>query len=496
MRTSTISGVTSRFLERPDTIKGSVKVEFRTYQTALIILDLFLVYLAFQVSYVLRFQAGLNFFNDSIIPDVPLYTNLMLSAVPVWIAIFAITGLYNTGNLLGGTREYALLFNATAFGMLLIISAGFLFPDSLILARGWVVLAWLLTFLFTLVGRFSSRRVIYALRRQGRFQVPGIIVGGNDEAHLLAEQFVNSETSGVRVLGYIADQALDKIDEHTRHMGKLEDLDKIVEKYGIVEIILSGSALHQEQILALFRKYGTSDEINLRMSSGLYEIITTGMRVEEVGLVPLLVVNKVRMTGVDQALKLIMDYAITIPGVLLLSPVFALLALLVRISSPGPIIYRRRVMGVNGREFDAFKFRTMRVDGDALLDSDPALMKEYLENFKIKDDPRVTPIGKLLRKTSLDELPQLLNVLRNEMSLVGPRMICPDELAKYDQWDINLLTVKPGITGLWQVRGRSDVSYEERVRMDMFYIRNWTIWLDIQLLLQTIPAVLTHRGAY
>jgi lipopolysaccharide/colanic/teichoic acid biosynthesis glycosyltransferase len=160
------------------------------------------------------------------------------------------------------------------------------------------------------------------------------------------------------------------------------------------------------------------------------------------------------------------------------------------------VIYRRRVMGVNGSMFDAFKFRTMAVNGDEILEANPALKAELAQNHKLKDDPRITRMGKLLRKTSMDELPQLVNVLRGEMSLVGPRMITQPEMEKYSRWDMNLLTVRPGITGLWQVSGRSDVSYDERVRMDMYYIRNWSIWLDLQLLLQTFPAVIKRRGAY
>jgi lipopolysaccharide/colanic/teichoic acid biosynthesis glycosyltransferase len=153
-------------------------------------------------------------------------------------------------------------------------------------------------------------------------------------------------------------------------------------------------------------------------------------------------------------------------------------------------------MGLNGRQFDAFKFRTMDVNGDAILDSHPDLKAELALNHKLKDDPRITRVGGFLRKYSLDELPQLFNVLKRDMSLVGPRMISPAEMDEYNQWGINLLTVKPGITGLWQVSGRSDVSYEERVRLDMYYIRNWTLWLDIQLLLETFPAVLNERDAY
>jgi lipopolysaccharide/colanic/teichoic acid biosynthesis glycosyltransferase len=180
----------------------------------------------------------------------------------------------------------------------------------------------------------------------------------------------------------------------------------------------------------------------------------------------------------------------------LLAPFFLAVGIAIKLESPGPVIHRRRVMGMNGKPFDAYKFRTMHTNGDEILDAHPELKAELARNHKLKNDPRITRMGKLLRKTSLDELPQLFNVLRREMSLVGPRMISPEEISEYNQWDINLLTVRPGITGLWQVSGRSDVTYEQRVRYDMHYIRNWTIWLDLQLLFQTIPAVLNRRGAY
>ena len=286
------------------------------------------------------------------------------------------------------------------------------------------------------------------------------------------------------------------IQENFSCLGHLEDLHDVIRKHRITVIILISSALSRDQVLEIFRKYGNSKDIDLRMSTGLYEIITTGLQVKEDGMVPLVVINNVRLKGTDQVLKTILDYCLAIPAAIVFFPFFLLIALLIKLDSSGPVIYLRRVMGVNGKQFDAFKFRTMRTDGDEILAAHPELMEEYKNCFKIKDDPRVTKLGKFLRKTSIDELPQIFNVLKNEMSLVGPRMICPDELEKYNQWDINLLTVKPGLTGLWQVRGRSDVSYEERVRFDMFYIRNWTIWMDLQIILQTIPTVIFRRGAY
>ncbi|HET8826174.1 MAG TPA: sugar transferase [Terriglobales bacterium] len=181
--------------------------------------------------------------------------------------------------------------------------------------------------------------------------------------------------------------------------------------------------------------------------------------------------------------------------VALFSPLFLLAALLVLLLDGRPIIFRRKCVGPRG-EFDAFKFRTMRRDADQVLQQEPALQDAFRQNFKLKSDPRVTRLGAILRKFSLDELPQLFNVLRGEMSLVGPRMITAPELEKYGEHQQLLLTVRPGITGFWQVYGRQEVSYEERVQMDVEYIRNWSLGMDLKLLCLTPWRVIRGRGAY
>jgi len=183
-------------------------------------------------------------------------------------------------------------------------------------------------------------------------------------------------------------------------------------------------------------------------------------------------------------------------GLILLAPFLAIIALIVKLDSPGPVIYRRRVLGKGGREFDAFKFRTMVVNGDEILAAHPELLAQWRREQKITNDPRITRSGHWLRKFSLDELPQLVNVLRGEMSLVGPRIIAPVELPHFGEFGPERLSVKPGLTGLWQISGRADLPYSERLRLDKAYVRNRSLWLDLKILFLTIPVTLLGKGAY
>jgi lipopolysaccharide/colanic/teichoic acid biosynthesis glycosyltransferase len=193
--------------------------------------------------------------------------------------------------------------------------------------------------------------------------------------------------------------------------------------------------------------------------------------------------------------KRLLDLAVSAPLLIMIGPLLLALAAWVRLDSPGPGFYRRRVMARGGGQFDAFKLRTMRIDGDAILAQHPERMAELQRDQKLRDDPRVTRVGLWLRRFSLDELPQLANVVRGEMSLVGPRMIIRSELSRYGDDAGELLSVKPGMTGLWQVSGRGDVQGDARARVELEYVRQRTFWLDVKLLVQTVPAVFGGRGA-
>ena len=473
-------------------------LQWRILIAVLVLSDCILLGFAFRLAYFVRFEVGIPYFQQGAFDSIPFYQRLVLILIPLWLIIYGVTGAYDRKKLLVGTQEYSTIFNSAALGTLLIIAFSFVYPNF-ILSRGWLFIAWAFVFILPTIGRFMLRRLVYVMRLRGFFLSNAIIIGANNEGISLAAQFQHRLSSGLTILGFIDKKfpVGQLVYEDLKILGNLEQIDQVVEQYKVEEIILASSAIStRDKVMEIFQKYGVSSNINVRLSSGLYEIITTGLTVQEIGSVPMFSINQVRLTGMDVFLKAMLDYCITIPGLLLISPFFLFLILAIKLDSPGPAIYRRRVMGVNGEQFDAFKFRTMYVNGDEILSQHPDLKAELEQNHKLKDDPRITKIGHFLRKTSLDELPQLLNVLKRDMSLVGPRIIAPEETKKYSKWDINLLTVHPGITGLWQVSGRSDLTYKERVNLDMYYIRNWSIWLDLQILFQTIPVVLKGTGAY
>ncbi|MBE7474413.1 MAG: sugar transferase [Anaerolineae bacterium] len=455
-----------------------------------------MVLLGFWLAYAIRFQIGFVWFYRHEVVPTDFYQNLVFLIAPAWIIVFRLFGLYDFKNLFAGTREYAKSFNASTFAMMLMIL--FIFFGETNIARAWVLLSWLLVSLGVIIGRFVLRRIVQNLRANGRFLTAALIIGANEEGLAIAEQLQANPKAGVWLAGF-ADDELGPGSEllpNVPVLGSVDTLSSLVRQHGIQEIIVASTALPREKLLQLFTAFGSEDNITIRMSSGIYELLTTGVEVQEFGNVPLLSVNKVRLTGVDMTMKSMLDLTLSIISLLVFLPIMLAIAIAIRLDSPGPIFHLRRVVGVGGKGFNAFKFRTMYVDADERLSRDPELRREFEMNHKLKNDPRVTRIGRFLRRTSLDELPQLINVLLGQMSLVGPRMITAEERARYGKFRMNLSTVKPGITGLWQVSGRSDVSYEERVMLDMNYIRNYSIWFDLFILWQTIPAVLKSRGAY
>jgi exopolysaccharide biosynthesis polyprenyl glycosylphosphotransferase len=475
----------------------SRETQYRLFLAALFVLDTLTLVAAFTLAYVVRFQTNWAFLVED--GDAGRGAHIAIAGVllPLWLLIFVLSELYNPHYLFSSTQEYKKVFNACSVAFTFVVVGTFLVPLVRV-SRGWIVVAWLAAIILVIAGRFAMRRVSYFLREHHWLIARTLIVGTDDEARAIARQLLSWHGCGADVVGFVDDFLPPgaKVEEGVTVVGPLNALPGLIQQLDVDELIVSPSAISREDILWIFQNFGTSNRVELRFSPGLFEIFTSGVRVKEIGAVPLVSMRKVRLDAIEATIKTISDYLIAIVALVLLSPLFLVVALAIKLDSPGPILYRRRVLGQGGKEFYALKFRTMYVNGDEILAKYPDLKAELAHNEKLKNDPRVTRIGQLLRKYSIDELPQLFNVLAGQMSIVGPRMITPTEAEKYGKWRWNLLTVKPGITGLWQISGRSDVSYADRIRLDMYYIRNYTVWADLRIIWRTIPVVLGGKGAY
>ncbi len=278
-------------------------------------------------------------------------------------------------------------------------------------------------------------------------------------------------------------------------LGTLDDLGMVIRSMQIDEVIIALPAhLHQQSIrtVRLCERVGAS----FKLVPDLYELSLARIDMEAVEGIPLISIKQVSLNSIQRAITRVVDVVLATVLIVGLSPIWLCIALAIRLDSPGKVIYKTTRIGLNGKPFQMYKFRTMYKGSDRLKSSLMAQNEAQGPLFKIRDDPRITPMGRFLRRRSFDETPQFFNVIRGEMSLVGPRPPLPSEVAQYEEWQKGRLAIKPGITGLWQVRGRSDLSFDEGVLMDLYYIENWSLRLYFQVLLRTIPTVLFGRGAY
>lgn len=463
---------------------------------SLFLLDGVALMVAFALAYVVRFRTNVLPFER--VPETQeFYALAGAGSAAICLALFATNHLYDVRRLFAGSREFLKVVNATTVALVLAVLINFLHAGYPV-ARGWLLTAWVLAILFVITGRLVARLLVRSLRRRGLLLTSTVIVGANEEGVALARGILSDPGSGARIVGFL-DASRPRgspVVDGLEVLGDLWCLDDLLTRGSVRQVIVASTAVSREELLDLYWNYGHDRSVDLHLSSGLVEILTTGVEVQEISRVPLVSPQRLRITGPEAVLKTTLDYTIAAAALVILAPVLLIIAVAIRLDSPGPVLHRRRVLGVSGRPFDAFKFRTMIADADQRLVDWPELRYAFEHGYKLKRDPRVTPIGSFLRRTSLDELPQLVNVLRGEMSLVGPRMIAPEESARYGRWQRNLVTVKPGITGPWQVQGRSDLPYEQRVELSMEYIRNYTLWLDVWILVRTFLVVLKGKGAY
>ncbi|MDB5080462.1 MAG: exopolysaccharide biosynthesis polyprenyl glycosylphosphotransferase [Chloroflexi bacterium] len=480
----------------------------------LMLLDAAALVINFALVFLLRFKV-FGFFYVPTGSVLRFYSELVFWITPAFIGVFAIYRLYSLRVLHGGTTEYRRVVSACTFAIMVLLIMSFFLDEKLVISRAWLLMVWVSTILTICISRFLARRVLYFLRLHGYSigLTRVLFIGANSEVQQVAEQLTGGRNHpGLEIIGFAGDRRSNgerasgpaSSWENQRKIGPAwpwpwlglpETVREIVETKNVDEVIIASTAISPQELFEVTRALTTS-RAQIRLSPSLYQILTTGLEVQEINGVPLVTISKVRITGMNAFLKRFMDIVTSLAVLLAFSPVLVGLALLIKRDSPGSIFHRRQVVGQGGKVFNAYKLRTMAVNGDAILAARPELLIELNRYGKLKDDPRITGLGRFLRKTSLDELPQLINVLLGQMSLVGPRMITYQEMNKFGRWQSNLLTVKPGLTGLWQISGRSNLSYADRVRLDMHYIKNYSLWSDLCILFQTVPVVMKGTGAY
>lgn len=431
---------------------------------------------------------------------VPLDRFLPLAAllVSVLLALFAMKGLYRQPRSAGLLDYTGIIASSTTTGVAMLIVVVFIasstqFYSRLIFALAWLVIIALLTVwrgLFIGFQRWQWTRGI------GREQV--LVVGGTGIGRQVMEGIVAQPNLGYALAGYLDDRPApptERPNGHFRHVGALEALAEILARQSVQQVILA-LPFWQHQRLPDLVEVCRANGVEFRLAPDLYELSFDRVDVGNVGGIPLIGLKDVSLKGANLLIKRLIDIVLVLLVSPLLLSIGALIALVIRHDSPGPIIFEQQRVGKAGRLFTAYKFRTMVPDAEARKAELVGLNEADGPIFKIKNDPRITRIGRVLRRTSLDELPQFWNVLKGDMSIVGPRPPTPAEVASYEDWHRRRLEVIPGITGLWQVLGRSDTSFDEMVRLDIYYAENWSPGMDLRIILQTVPVVLSAKGAY
>ena len=472
-----------------------------TYARWLGLIDLVAVTTAVGIAQAVRFGSSSVNAAVAVVRGIT-YTEISIALAIGWMAALAINGARSTRVIGSGIEEYRRVWWATisTFGTVAIISMLF----KLEIARGYLLIALPVGVVLLLTSRWIARRVVVRARtKHGKCITRLLVVGSPQAVRDLTLGFSRAPGSGYDIVGACVPGQYARDSIGVPGIGAVPVLG---DESAVAQAVVASRA-HAVAVAASEQLHGTGLrelswelerlDVDLLVAPGVIDVAGSRLHMRPVAGLPLIHIEKPQYNGAKQFQKHAFDF--TFSGLALLCglPLLLLIALAVKLSSRGPVFYRQKRIGLNGEPFEMIKFRTMVVGADAMLEeiahlneSDSGVL------FKIRKDPRVTPLGRFLRKYSLDELPQFINVFTGQMSVVGPRPPLENEVASYDDHTMRRLLVKPGITGLWQISGRSDLSWEDSVRLDMFYVENWSIMADVVIALKTARVVFNHAGSY
>jgi len=437
-------------------------------------------------------------------PAVPLelrqQLGLLAVIAPIWALVFRLVRSDQPMRTRARWHQVGVVVRSVTLGVGLL--AAFLYLTRLVVVPRSVLLAFfVLNVVVGIASRLAIHEVLRVARARGRNTKQVVIVGTTKRARRMADLFTDNPEWGVKVVGLLGRNGLGRslVGKEVHGMpvlGTVEDLLKVLREVVVDEVVFAVPEIELDQVeeaLKVCEMMG----VQARLMMDFADPPVARVAVDKLGSIPMISFSATAEGSLGMAVKGMLDFGGALALIVFLSPVLLACAVAVRLSSPGPILFRQKRCGLNGREFVIYKFRSMVAEADRMR-GDLARQQNDQDGpvFKLARDPRITAVGCFLRRMSLDELPQLFNVLKGDMSLVGPRPELKCVLDDFESWQLRRLSVKPGLTGLWQVSGRCETSFAERVKLDLQYIDRWSLALDLKILALTLPAVLSGRGAY
>jgi len=468
--------------------------------TVTLLQDLGVTCVAFVAAYFLRtLLVHIDFFSRHLPTIYPFahYLPLMVAFLLAWAIVGYASKFYRDLEMSNPIQLALNLVNQLAIVLVLTYAGLYLLRRGDI-SRTYVLLVGVVDFVLLVVGRFISYNGIAWMRRRlGRYHY-FLIVGCGTRAHEMATLIEESRGMGLRLVGFVdpnsdGSKLKDRFGEY--EVFPIGAVEKVLEDRVIDEVVFAVSMqelARLEPLMAHCANVGVKSRVQLEFLPVPYSRIY----LENFRDVPLLSLSTAPESELLLLLKRLSDVGMATISLLLLAPVLAAIAAAIRITSPGNVLFRQTRCGLGGRRFTLYKFRSMVNNAEQLRAELHQLNELDGPAFKISDDPRITPVGRILRRFSLDELPQLWNILRGDMSFVGPRPAIPDEVEKYEPWQRRRLRMRPGLTCIWVLEGRSDVDFHRWIQLDLAYIDNWSLWLDCKIFFRTIPIVITGKGAY
>jgi exopolysaccharide biosynthesis polyprenyl glycosylphosphotransferase len=436
---------------------------------------------------------AIRFGGEAVADDTSYGAGLILW-LALWLGGLLVVGLYDLERIQNPAEELRMVIRGVTLGAAIAVIASFSVHFQL--SRAWLLVAWALALVCVALGRRALRKTVYVFRRRGRLRRRTLVVGTDPSGVALAEAAARAPWEGFDVVGFVSVEGGTEgpLLPGIPLVGTANHLRELTATHLVTDVLVAPTVAGNGQLTEVVSALD-GVPVHLRIAPGLEGFLPSRLAVQTLGDRPLVSVDRGELNPTARVAKRALDLVVGAIFMVLSLPVIAACAVAVKLDSPGPAFFKQRRVGLRGRQFTIWKLRTMQADAEG-----QRLELEYRNEadgllFKIEEDPRITRVGRFLRRTSLDELPQLFNVLAGQMSLVGPRPPLPGEVTGYSDRMGRRLLVKPGMTGLWQVSGRNKLSFEDYVRYDLLYVQNWSIALDLFILAKTVPAVLFRRGA-